>query len=84
MWRIRFSAAAEKAFGNLDAQMRRRIADYLDTRVAPEPRRHGKPMRSDQRAWRYRLGAYRIVCDIDDKNKVVYVVRLGHRSSVYE
>ena len=83
-WRIRFSAAAEKALGKLDRQNRRRLIEFLDTRVTPEPRLTGKAMRGDERAWRYRVGSYRIVCDIDDRTQTVYVVRVGHRSSVYE
>jgi mRNA interferase RelE/StbE len=61
-----------------------RLIDFLEKRVAPEPRRTGKAMRGDERAWRYRVGSYRIVCDIDDRTQTVYVVRVGHRSSVYE
>ena len=83
-WRIRFTAAADKAFGKLDRNVRRRVTEYLDTRVAPDPRRNGKAMRGDEHAWRYRVGNYRIVCHIDDKSQTVYVVRLGHRSSVYD
>ena len=83
-WRIRFSAAAEKALVKLDRPTSRRLLDFLETRTIPEPRRTGKAMRGDERAWRYRVGNYRIVCDIDDRTQTVYVVRVGHRSSVYE
>ena len=84
VWRIKFSAGADKAFAKLDAPLRRRFIQYLETRVLPDPRRFGKAMRGDERAWRYWLGHYRIVCDIDDVTKTVYVVRVGHRSSVYD
>ena len=83
-WRIKFSAAADRAFGKLDLPLRRRFINFLETRVLPEPRRLGKAMRGDSRAWRYRLGSYRIVCDIDDATSTIYVVRIGHRSSVYD
>ena len=83
-WRIRFSAGAEKALGKLDGQIRRRLIEFLETRVTADPRRTGKAMRGDERAWRYRVGSYRVVCDIDDRTQTVYVVRVGHRGSVYE
>ena len=84
VWRIRFSAGADKAFGKLDAQIRRRAIEFLESRVAQDPRRTGKAMRGDDRAWRYRIGNYRIICDLDDRTQTVYVVRIGHRSSVYD
>ena len=84
VWRIKFSAGADKAFGKLDAPLRRRFIHFLETRVLPDPRRLGKAMRGDACGWRYRLGHYRIVCDIEDATKTVYVVRIGHRSSVYD
>jgi mRNA interferase RelE/StbE len=34
--------------------------------------------------WRYRVGAYRIVCRIEDDRLVVLVLAVGHRSKVYD
>lgn len=34
--------------------------------------------------WRYRVGDYRIICDISDNDKIIYVVKIAHRSRVYE
>lgn len=34
--------------------------------------------------WRYRVSDYRIICKLENKKLIVTVVRLGHRSSVYE
>ena len=48
-----------------------------------DPRRVGKAMRGDQRAWRYRVGDYRFTCDIQDATQVVSIVRIGHRKDVY-
>lgn len=33
--------------------------------------------------WRYRVGDYRIICEIQDKKVVVLVLRIGHRREVY-
>jgi mRNA interferase RelE/StbE len=33
--------------------------------------------------WRYRTGAFRVVCQIDDVEKIVRVLRVGHRKDVY-
>ncbi len=34
--------------------------------------------------WRYRVGDYRIVCELVEQRLVVLVVQLGHRSRIYE
>ena len=34
--------------------------------------------------WRYRVGDYRIICDIQDRLVRVLVVRIGHRRDVYD
>jgi mRNA-degrading endonuclease RelE of RelBE toxin-antitoxin system len=33
--------------------------------------------------WRYRVGDYRIICDMQDHRLVVLVVEIGHRRDVY-
>lgn len=33
--------------------------------------------------WRYRVGDYRIICDIQDGKLIVLGVEIGHRSSIY-
>lgn len=34
--------------------------------------------------WRYRVGDYRIICDIEDEELVILVVEVNHRSKVYK
>jgi len=34
--------------------------------------------------WRYRIGDYRVLCDIQDENVVVLVLTIGHRRQVYK
>ena len=33
--------------------------------------------------WRFRVGAYRIICDVQDDDKIIVVLRVGHRREVY-
>ncbi|MGI9500042.1 MAG: type II toxin-antitoxin system RelE family toxin, partial [Geminicoccaceae bacterium] len=33
--------------------------------------------------WRYRVGDYRIICEIEDEHLVVVIVKIGHRREVY-
>jgi len=70
----------------LDRSVAAEILRYLRERIATsqDPRRFGEPLRKDLAGfWRYRVGAYRLICDIQDNKMVVLVLRLGHRSKVY-
>jgi mRNA interferase RelE/StbE len=71
----------------LDRQVARRIRDYMVGRVAalPDPRVLGRPLRGPLREyWRYRVGDYRVICDIQDQLIRIVVVTVGHRGDVYE
>ena len=86
-WAIDFDPAAFKELSRLDHQIQRRILRYLRERVAGEedPRRFGKALRGEKVGlWRYRVGDYRIVCAVGGEAERVRVLRIGHRSSVYD
>ncbi len=73
-------------FDELDPEQARRILKYLYGRIATKenPRRFGEPLRDNLSGlWRYRIGAYRLICDIQDDRVLVLVLRIGHRSTIY-
>ena len=82
-WQVEYSAAALKTLQRLDPAIQRRILAFLETRITEDPRRVGRAMQGDQRAWRYRIGDYRVICDIQEASRTVFVVRVGHRKDVY-
>jgi mRNA interferase RelE/StbE len=82
-WTVQLAAAAEKTLLKLDPPIARRIVKKLDEIAAGDPRRTGEPMQGDDRAWRYRIGDWRIICDLADASHTINVVRVGHRSDVY-
>ena len=66
--------------------MQREILDYMDTRIATDedPRRLGKPLRHELRGlWRYRVRDYRIICEIREQVRVVFVLTIKHRATAY-
>ena len=67
--------------------VRRRIRQFLSERVAnlDNPRQIGGPLEGAHFAglWRYRVGDYRILVDIQDGRLVVLLVGIGHRGEVY-
>ena len=85
-WTIEYSPTSRKRLRKLDRNTQGQILDYMDERVSPldNPRQRGRAM-SGQWAgyWRYRVGDYRVICDIQDKALRVLVVTLGRRDRVY-
>lgn len=86
-WTIEYAISARKPMERLDPMVRRRIRAFLSERVAllDDPRQLGGPLQGAHFAglWRYRVGDYRVLVDIQDQTVTVLVVGIGHRGEVY-
>ena len=85
-WAYRFDERALKELRKLGKQAQHEIVAYLDQRIVGEndPRRFGKGLKSDLAGlWRYRVGDYRILCQIRNGELLVLVVAVGHRRDIY-
>lgn len=86
-WTIELRAKAEKQLDKLNRKDADRIIAFLEQRLATHdnPRSLGEPLHGSRLGayWRYKVGDYRIICDIQDGKLIVLVVEIGHRSSVY-
>jgi len=85
-WTIEYTDTAKEQLRKLDKQAARRIVDFMDERVAgsANPRSTGKALTGPLgNFWRYRVGDYRVICDIRDDAVRVLVVRIGNRKEVY-
>lgn len=85
-WRIELLPDALGDLKKLDRQIQQRILDFLRDRIAPidDPRSIGEALRGPLgRFWKYRIGDYRIVCEIHDHAIAILVVRVGNRKNVY-
>ena len=85
-WKIDYTDTALKQLRGLDKPVTRRILDYLDGRVAGsgDPRSAGKALTGPLGGlWRYRVGDYRVVCDIQEGVMRVLVVQIGNRRELY-
>jgi mRNA interferase RelE/StbE len=87
IWKIEFQRAAVKQLGALTKSDANRIVSFLTDRIARDgnPRRTGAALQGSELGnfWRYRVGDYRIICDIQDHKLVVLVVEIGHRREIY-
>jgi mRNA interferase RelE/StbE len=85
-WTIEFEQDAIRQLNRLDKSVRRRIVQFLETRIisSGDPRRLGKPLKGMMAEfWGYRVGDYRLVCLLEDDRMVVAVVSVAHRREVY-
>lgn len=86
VWRVDYAATAKRQLRKLDKQAAQRIVDYMDGKVLTrdDPRSLGKALAGPLGdLWRYRIGNYRVVCDIQDEVFRILVVRVGRRDQVY-
>jgi mRNA interferase RelE/StbE len=86
-WTVEFEEGAEKDLDKIGSEAKRRILKFLNDRIrtAENPRSIGEALHGSKLGafWKYRVGDYRIICNIDDMIVTVYVVRVGHRREVY-
>ena len=76
-----------KAFKKLDKQTQRIIKAWIDRNLmnCENPRIHGKALVANKAGqWRYRVGDYRILAEIQDYQLVLVLIDIGHRSKIYE
>jgi len=87
IWSIEFERDAEKDLRKLDKPVQKRIVKFLRERVAvlENPRSIGAALSGSTLGdyWKYRVGDYRIIVDIQDRRVCVLVVAVGNRREVY-
>ena len=86
-WRIEFEDTALKELAKLDKQVARRILAFLRERVAvlDDPRTVGEALKGSKLGefWKYRVGDYRVITNIEDGVMRILVLKVGNRREVY-
>ena len=87
MWLVRLDKKAKKDLERLDRVAQVRIIEFLEHRVSTSdnPRDLGKVLKGKTfgEHIRFRVGSYRLICDIQDQEITVLVLRIGHRKEAY-
>ncbi|MFZ1641573.1 MAG: type II toxin-antitoxin system RelE/ParE family toxin [Candidatus Contendobacter sp.] len=86
-WTVELSADAAKALDKMDAPTCNRIRRFIRERLrgTDNPRQWGKALTGRYAGlWRYRLGDYRLVCQLQDARLVVLVVKVVRRDKAYQ
>jgi mRNA interferase RelE/StbE len=86
-WRIELDPAVERELSKLDSPVARRILVFLYERVAvlDDPRNIGEALKGSplNEFWKYRVGNYRVIANIEDSAVRILVVRIGNRRERY-
>jgi len=73
---------AQRELADLPAGAYERVRDAMRA-LAQEPRPPGCLKLTGREGWRIRVGDYRVIYEIDDRQQAVTVLHVGHRQDVY-
>lgn len=85
-WQINVSSKAVKALAKINKKDREKIWHFIKQKLPTltHPRLMGKPLQGNlKNMWRYRVGDYRLICEIKDQQVVILIVDIGHRKEIY-
>ena len=81
MYEVVFTDKAKKELRKLEPQIQKRILDGLE-RIRIRPEAYITKLVGD-RAYKFRVGDYRILLDTDGVMLVLLVIKVAHRKNVY-
>lgn len=86
-YKVNYTPHAIKQLMKLDKHTRKLIYAWIDKNLqgCTNPRVHGKGLTANRTGqWRYRIGDYRLICEIEDEKITILVLEVGHRRNIYE
>ena len=86
-YEVILSHQAEKVLKKLDRKNSMRITEWIKKNLdgCENPREYGRALTGDLKGlWRYRVGDYRIIADIQDDKVIILITEIGHRSKIYD
>lgn len=85
-YHVEFTDKAKKELKKLDNSTRIMIAAWIRKNLegCSNPRQHGKGLTANRKGqWRYRIGDYRLICNVDDEKILILILAIGHRRDIY-
>ena len=86
-YRVEVTPRFEREFKKLDRYTQRIMKAWIQKNLVDceNLREHGKGLTANLKGlWRYRIGDYRLICDIQDEELVILALTVGHRSEIYK
>ena len=87
IFKVEYTEKAKKSIKKLDNSVRMMIKAWIEKNLVgtSDPRKHGKGLTSNLSGyWRYRVGDYRILTEIQDDRLIILVIEVGHRRDIYK
>ncbi len=84
---VELSERFKKEFRKLDKYTQKMIRAWINKNLVgcENPRVHGKGLTANRRGqWRYRIGDYRLICEIEDDKLIILALSVGHRKDIYD
>lgn len=86
-YRLEFTPDVKKQLKKMDKYQATLLTRWLYQNIdgTANPREHGKALSANRAGqWRYRIGNYRVIVEIEDERLVVTAIQVGHRRNVYD
>ena len=85
-YKIETTSRFDKEFKKLDKYTKKMIKAWIEKNLIDcENPRTGKGLTSNRSGqWRYRIGDYRLICEIQDNELIILALSVGHRKDVYD
>ncbi len=86
-YHVEFTKDALKSLKKLDKHTALLITAWIRKNLegCEDPRLFGKGLTANRSGeWRYRIGDYRLIADINDERVLILILEIGHRRDVYK
>lgn len=86
-YRIEAASRFKREFKNLDKYTQRMIKAWIEKNLSgcENPKLYGKALKANRKGqWRYRIGDYRLICEINDEALIILAMTVGHRREIYK
>lgn len=87
IYKVEYASLAVKQLKKMDRYTSALIIGWIEKNLVncENPRQFGKGLSANRSGeWRYRIGDYRVLADIQDDKLVILIITVGHRRDVYE
>jgi mRNA interferase RelE/StbE len=82
LYSIKYNKSLIKSFAKLDANIYERIKLAL-AKLSQNPFPQGFKKLKARDGYRIRIGDYRLIYQVDDSTKTIFILDCGHRSDIY-
>ena len=85
-YKVEFTEKSLKQLKKMDKHTASLILGWIRKNLegCENPRQHGKGLTADKSGqWRYRVGDYRLLAEIEDDRIVILILSVGHRRDIY-